>query len=408
MEQNGWTLKNNLINIGWAATGKTATVIVGFIFNMLLAKNFEVVVYGQFVLWISYIVFLTSLSHVGLKTVSNKLGNGSEKSIGHVLLNQLLYIIIISLVLILLNKFLKANYFWYGLGALWSYSFLEIFSELERGSMNLRNAVLYSPNLIVKSAVSIFIGVLIMFRINVLNEALYQFTLAVLIVASLRALYKYRRSFIIFKTIDVAMISQNFNVGMGAYLASLFFVLMSFFDLWLVGLLYDYEQVAYYQVALRFYAMTTIPLAIANSFLPAVFRQQYIEKNTRKLKQVFSKSRNISVLLSLLIFGIVNLFSRQLLILMFDDSYVHLAKLVSVMSVAGLITVLGGSVGLALNMCDSHWVNTKITVTVGVISFLLAFFGALYFGLMGLACSKVISFLILNYFLNRALGRLEI
>jgi O-antigen/teichoic acid export membrane protein len=212
-----------------------------------------------------------------------------------------------------------------------------------------------------------------------------------------------------FKDIDIAETSYNkiIKLSFPLMLASSSAFLMNWTDILCLTYFGTAEDVAVFDIAIKFAMLSKIILISINTIAAPKFAEIYFKNDMSELKKFAQNSTKLIFWISLPILLISIIFSKQLLGIY--GSEFESANLVLILfTFAQFISSISGSVGHLLNMTGYHIVSQNIVLVSTFLNILLNLFLIPLYGINGAAfsgfCTLVFKNLYSVWFIKRKFG----
>ena len=326
--------------------------ILSFVFTIILARILLPELFGLYSLALSTILVFAAFADLGfgetlVRFVSRELGKGNiskAKAYSKYLIKiKIFMMIFVSLILILLSKFIAENYYNQPIrlallaGGLYIFlaGFVIIFQSILQAH-NLFRPILYRE-LLFQIVRLILIPLVVLFALkNALNEEtillliIIIFSLAYFLAACLLYLFVKKKVFSIdiskkeLSRKDKKKVNKFILLTSFTFLSGVFF---GYIDIIMLGYFVSSEYIGYYQVAFSFIS-AIIPLITFSGALLPIFSR--LSQN--QIRVIFKKTIKIISLISIVSFLFIILASKPLILLTFGDKYLASVNILRIFS----------------------------------------------------------------------------
>lgn len=187
---------------------------------------------------------------------------------------------------------------------------------------------------------------------------------------------------------SLSILKSNFSYGMHLIIGTLYFQL----DTILLKNLTNYENVAYYQSAMRIVMAGLIfTEVISNIYLPILSQQD----SKLKLMEISRKVKNYLSMLGLLITIILIVFSEFIIKFLYGENYQLSVPILCVLSLMLLFRYLSTIDGILLTILDKQTVRMILAIVSLLLNSIFSIIFILKIGLMGAAFASLLTSLIL-------------
>lgn len=184
------------------------------------------------------------------------------------------------------------------------------------------------------------------------------------------------------------LIKRNFTYGLHLIIGTMYFQL----DTILLKHLTDYENVAYYQSAMRIVMAGLIfTEVISNILLPTLSQQN----NTLKLVEIAKKGKRTLSILGLLITLILTIFSELIIKILFGEDYQASAPILCILASMLLFRYLSTIDGLLLTVLDKQTLRMILAIVSLILNCVFSIIFILNYGLIGAAFASLLTSFIL-------------
>lgn len=175
-------------------------------------------------------------------------------------------------------------------------------------------------------------------------------------------------------------------------------------DSLILGAFTSPQEVAYYGAATKTALLVTFPLLAINAVVPSLFGQFYHQQNLASLENVAKITARWMYLGALPLALLIILLAPQLLAF-YGPEFVKARFVLSILALAQLINVAGGSVGYILIMTAHQHVLLRMQLLVTCFILPLMILGAAFWGLNGVACATALGLIGNNILMAWAVWR---
>jgi len=153
--------------------------------------------------------------------------------------------------------------------------------------------------------------------------------------------------------------------GLPLIASGLFVYIQSYIDQIMLGTLVNSYEVGQYSVAMRITnVFDFIPMILFSSLLPIV--SKYKEENENKYLWIIMKIYQLMLIIFIAIFVPIVVLSKPFILLMYGESYIKSAYIMSLLGFRFLFTVLGVTRSMYI-LSDNKYKYTMVTSLIGVI-----------------------------------------
>ncbi len=139
-------------------------------------------------------------------------------------------------------------------------------------------------------------------------------------------------------------------------------------DLWILSAYRPGEEVALYGAAARLVAFTAMPLHLVNAVIPPLISRLNIRGDQARLERLLRTTATLAAIPALAILGMLIIFGKPLLALLFGDFYSQAYSVLVILSLGQIASVLTGSCGFTLIMLGHQrmlFLHTFIAAFIG-------------------------------------------
>ena len=401
----------------WAVIARIISFAALIFINSILAREMETGQFGAFLLTQSLIISLSLFSNAGLNTaISRMLGmQYSEKKDINIrpIIVQCFSIVCVAVVLVASLVYSSIGDFLFqkifdapmlinlsGAIAIWLiFHSLQLFLvETLRGLKKINHANILSASV---SQLIVLVCIILAAHLN------YGITIEFLV-----SLFIYASLFVVIVSIVIIMLNTNDTkatehssiseilcISFPMLVTNMTFVILTYADLWIVGLIMSKTNVAIYAIALQLAAIVNFPIVILNSVIPAYISEYTELKNHSELQYSIRKLTGYISYLAISIFLLLALFSDTILELIYGEFFNVSVPFLIILGLGRLINVVCGPCGLVLLMTGNQVTMMYLNIFTGILTLITVYIFAQNFGLIGIAIASSLCMLVQNIFM---------
>lgn len=187
------------------------------------------------------------------------------------------------------------------------------------------------------------------------------------------------------------ILAFSFPVLLSGFLA----VINNNVDKYMIGYLRDSASVAIYENALQMGSTSSVALAAVNSIFAPMISNLYHKGEVKELKNLYAKSTKWITVINFLIFGVMVLFSAEIMRLP-GEAFVQGRNALCLIAFGQIVNAVVGSVGY-LNIMTGHpKMELLSSVTAVVLNIILNIMFIPSFGMTGAAAASAVSLAVRN------------
>ncbi len=415
-----------LVGGGWALLGKASSVAAVVILNIFLARLIDSEELGIYFLVFSVVSIVSLLGQGGLNQIAVRLiaeaiGSGDKAKATKIVYKMLLLnSFIVSFLVVVINAGLVdwvfSNLFHTMMPAdlklsisVWVFSFfgLSFVAECFRGFHDIRMASIFS-GMLTNSLMALAFSVAWVSKIPIslsgaLNVAatIHFVILMVALIPLWVKVSKYSMGGTIYARDIISM-------ALPLQVTAVTFFLLTQADLWVLGMFRPMQEVGIYGVALRIFALASIPLVVINSVLAPIVAELHAKREIDKLEIMLRGTAFLASVPTLLVLLVFVVLGENIISIVFGASYGEGGVILAILSVGYMFQVLTGSCGLVLAMTGNQTSLMRITFVSGAVVILSALLLVGEMGGVGVAAASALGITIQNimmiYAVKRKLG----
>ena len=385
-------------------------IVSGYIFLYVLSNNYGISEVGNFTLIQAVLFTISTISVLGLDTLSVKLVPINENNLKflyfRIILNIfpvalffsfLLFYLSDNIALVfdkkILNEYLRILSF-----SIIPLSIININCEFFRGKKNMFFYSLYNRG----SILMFLLGIIYIFSINKSNNQtliyLYYFY-AIIILAFVSTLHLFSKYLIHTNSKKTEKILSKNLISFESrnmLIINIIFISFQFVDVTLLGILSSSYNVGIYTILLKISSLTSLVLLGVNSISGPIISKLYNSNKIGELDYYIKLIVRISSFISLPILFIIILFSNYILS-NFGDNLLLYKNALYILCLAQFINVLSGSVGLIMQMTGNEKIFRNIILFSILINIILSFIFIPKYQVLGAVYSSSISLILWNF-----------
>jgi len=200
---------------------------------------------------------------------------------------------------------------------------------------------------------------------------------------------------------------EIFSVSISLYLATVFFLFISWTDTIMLGLLKTSQEVGFYTAAVKTASFVAFSLTAVNYILPPLAAQLYERGETQELESIARRTARWNLIFSSTVTAGFVLFGREILSL-FGDTFVIAYIPLLFLSLGQLVNAGVGSVGYVLAMTGFQKILTSISILSAILNILLNALLIPFLSIMGAALATgfvlVLANILYAYCVTRHVG----
>jgi len=383
--------------------------LLGYLFLMLVTRNYGSEVWGVFALCLAILNISTIISKFGIDiTIIKFAAQFQDSSIVKgvyyqcILLVSLFSIFISfcvfyfsdNIAICFFNKPQITSSIRLIALAIVPFSILKINTQTFRGLKKIKEFAFLEHASKFLFAIIFFLLLLEFTTIKELVLPIYSFLYSILLVCFISFMYLIYN----FRIIKIKKVISNKQILKTAYpmlFSTSIFVLMSWSDTIMLGIFTSESNVGLYNVALKLAMLTGIILGSVNSILAPKLSETFNNDKFDSFKQLIHQSTRI-IFLSTLPVLLVLLIFPEFCLSFFGTEFIVAKNTLLILLFGQFINVSSGSVGFVLQMTGNEKVFQRILLYSLIINILLNYFLIPLLGLNGAAIASVLSMIFWN------------
>ncbi len=185
------------------------------------------------------------------------------------------------------------------------------------------------------------------------------------------------------------------SVSFPMLLASSLIFIMGWTDTIMLGIFSTEKVVGIYNVALRVSTGVALPLAAVNTIVAPKFAEFWGTKDMKSLEKVAKQAAKLVFWTALPIFLVLVVFPKQILSL-FGNEFKQGFFVLIILSIAQLVNVCAGSVGIFLQMTGYQKFHQNVILIGAILNIVLNYFLIPRIGMAGAAIASAVSMVVWN------------
>ena len=412
MEHN---LKELLKGSGIAFAFKILGMASGYVFILLITRNFGAEAMGVFALSFTLLNITTVIGKLGLDTALlrfvaeyssqqrwDKVRNVYIKSLRIavpfcIVLSALLFFTAPYLAKYVFKKEHLSVYFRIISLAVVPMVLKSINQESLRGLKKIKEFS-FLMNMSIYLTTALLVGLYILFAEDKTITALLDILVASVFFVAFISFYLWKKNLIIKnseQTVDTVRYRTLLNVSIPMLLSSSMFLIMQWTDTIMLGMFRTESEIGIYNVALRVASLTSIMLFAINSIAAPKFAEFYGKKDMQGLQQTVQHSTKLIFWTSFPILLVFFLFP-SLILGIFGEAFETGVYALMFLTFGQFINAISGSVGYILQMTGKQKVFQNILLLATIINIILNAVLIPQFGINGAAFSSMVSMVTSN------------
>ena len=390
-----------------------SSIILSYIFMLLIAKHHGAEGIGIFALTFTYISIGVIFSKLGLdistmKYVSRLYKNQDERGIKNIYLTSLLFITILSIVFSIIFYFLAYFFSVFIFSEEYLYTAFSIgaFIIIPMALCQFHAEIIRSYQMIVsyffiKNISHLLMCIILLyfgFTANISNYVYLDiYLISHYLTLAIAFMFWIKKTNILnIKSKKSIATNLLFKSSLPIMLTSTIILIMGFIDIIMLGLLTTNQEVGIYNIALKFSSITSIALVAVNSIIAPKISQLWDAKDMLNLQNIISSAAKIIFFISSPILIIYFIFPEDILSI-FGEEFILGSTALIILSAGQFCNAITGPVGQVLNMTDNENILRNTAFISMIINVLLNYYLIPIYGISGAAISTAISSAFWNF-----------
>lgn len=179
-------------------------------------------------------------------------------------------------------------------------------------------------------------------------------------------------------------------------------------DVWIIGALGQFDNVAVYGAASRLVNFVILPALVVNATMPPFISRLYAQGNLEELELILRGSATVTTLLGVVLLAGTLIFGKLLMVLVYGEFYGSGVLVLNILMIGLLFRFVGGVSELTLMMTGQEKTTMRISFMAAAVMVVMAIVLGQIYGTVGVASSVAVSSIFQNlsylYFVRRKIG----
>lgn len=168
------------------------------------------------------------------------------------------------------------------------------------------------------------------------------------------------------------------------------------FELWIIGVMGEPEDLALYGAAIRLMLLITAPLMVVNSVVPPIVAELHSKENLPRLEAVLRGTATLAGVPATMVLVVFALVGGTVLSAVFGPFYAGAWQYLVVIGLGQVSNVVAGSCGIALMMTGHEVLRMKVLLVTSGIGIVAGIWAMSVFGVLGLAVASAAKYTLQN------------
>jgi O-antigen/teichoic acid export membrane protein len=205
-----------------------------------------------------------------------------------------------------------------------------------------------------------------------------------------------RKNYQAMPVVSGIQIKEPVRIGVPLSILSLTAIGFNEAHIWIIGAFADQVEVAIYGAASRLGKFVTIPLIIVNGIIPSSVSQLHALNDKKSIQKILQTFALITALITGFTAIVLFLYPKEMLALLFGESYAAGWGVLVALIVGHMIGVLVGSPGVLMAMTDHQNISMIIGIFSGLIGIAISMLLINTYGALGVAIGASVGIVIHN------------
>ncbi|MDH3627646.1 MAG: oligosaccharide flippase family protein [Acidobacteriota bacterium] len=191
-------------------------------------------------------------------------------------------------------------------------------------------------------------------------------------------------------------VREILGVSTPMWVTGLTALVLTQFDLWVMGAFFSEDQVGVYGAAARLVTVVSMSLTLVNLVVPPFIADLYARGEREQLQRVLRATATFAGLPAFLVLATFIFAGGTVLSLVYEPRFAEGATILALLSAGRLVNVLTGSCGITLGMTGHQRYLMGITLVVGVGMVTSALLVRDHYGTVGIATVACVGIIVHN------------
>jgi O-antigen/teichoic acid export membrane protein len=178
---------------------------------------------------------------------------------------------------------------------------------------------------------------------------------------------------------------EVFSIALPLFVVNLTAFIPSQFDIWLVGAFRSAADVAQYAAAFRLAILTLVPLTIVSAVMAPTIARYHAQARLGDVETILRGGTTAASVIAIVALVVFLAVGDKVLVVIYGDYYRSAWPVLAILGTAYAINVLAGSCVMVLSMTGHQKQLMYITLTTGILAFVLSLVLVQFLGAVGVA-----------------------